>query len=209
MGLKERKQREREARKKQIIDAARSLLFEKGLSATSINQIAGRAELGVGTIYFYYKNKEELFAALQEEGLEIMGDRIREAYDSGVSAEERLRKMARVYLDFSAENKEYFDIISYFLSSPDVIFTKEVKQEVDQLGDRIISVVQKTIREGVENGDFNAVVAHKSSIMFWGMLHGLVLLKKMRETLLKDEDYEELFDYSVEKFISGMKMPKA
>jgi AcrR family transcriptional regulator len=205
VGLKERKRREREARKELILDAARSLLFEKGLTSTSINQIARRAEIGVGTIYFYYKNKEELFAALQEEGLEIMGNRIREAYDSGTNPEERLRKMAHVYLDFSTAHKEYFDIINYFLSSPDVIFTKELKQEVDQQGDNILSVVQKTIHQGIESDAFHDTAAHKSAIMFWGMLHGLVQLKKMRDTLLKDENYEELFDYSVEKFIRGLK----
>ena len=71
MGLKERRRREKEERRMQILDAARKLLFTKGINATSINQIAKLAELGVGTIYFYYRNKEELFAALQEEGLEI------------------------------------------------------------------------------------------------------------------------------------------
>ncbi len=74
MGLKERRSREKEARRNQILDAARALLFEKGLHATSINQIAKQAELGVGTIYFYYRSKEEIFADLQEEGLDQCGD---------------------------------------------------------------------------------------------------------------------------------------
>jgi AcrR family transcriptional regulator len=72
MGLKERREREKEARKGQILTAARSLLFKKGIQATSINQIARKAELGVGTIYFYYQSKEEIFYWLQEEGLDIL-----------------------------------------------------------------------------------------------------------------------------------------
>jgi AcrR family transcriptional regulator len=72
MGLKERKQRERSERKKQILSAARKLLLQKGLNGTSINQIAKAAELGVGTIYFYFQNKEDVFTALQEEGLKIL-----------------------------------------------------------------------------------------------------------------------------------------
>jgi len=76
MGLKERRAKEKEARRNQILDAARALLFEKGLQATSINQIAKQAELGVGTIYIYYRSKEEIFAELQEEGLEILFARI-------------------------------------------------------------------------------------------------------------------------------------
>jgi len=68
MGSKERREREREQRKSHILNTARELLLEKGLSATSINQIAKRSELSVGAIYFYYKDKEEIFAALQVEG---------------------------------------------------------------------------------------------------------------------------------------------
>ena len=105
MGLKERRQREKNARRRQIIDAARSLLFEKGLPATSINQIAKRAELGVGTIYFYYQNKEELFAALQEEGLDLLLNDLREAYAEEEDSPARLRAAARAYLTFSRDRQ--------------------------------------------------------------------------------------------------------
>ncbi|HBL52845.1 MAG TPA: TetR family transcriptional regulator, partial [Syntrophaceae bacterium] len=53
MGSKERREREREQRKSHILNTARELLLGKGLSATSINQIAKRSELSVGAIYFY------------------------------------------------------------------------------------------------------------------------------------------------------------
>ena len=69
MGIKQRRKREKEQRRRQILDASRTLLFKKGLNAISVNQIARQAELAVGTIYFYFRSKEEIFAALQEEGL--------------------------------------------------------------------------------------------------------------------------------------------
>ncbi len=77
MGLKERREREREERKRQILNAARSLLFEEGLQGTSINKIAKSAELGVGTIYSYFASKEEIFAVLQEEGIELLHNKIK------------------------------------------------------------------------------------------------------------------------------------
>ena len=72
MGVKERKALERKMRRNQILDAARALLLSVGINNISISKISKRAELGVGTIYFYYKNKEEIFAALQEEGLAML-----------------------------------------------------------------------------------------------------------------------------------------
>ena len=91
MGLKERREREKEARKQQILTAARTLLFKKGIQATSINQIARTAELGVGTIYFYYQSKEEIFYSLQEEGLDILFDQIDAIGQTDSSPQEKLR----------------------------------------------------------------------------------------------------------------------
>ena len=104
MGAKERREREKEQRKNQILDTARALLLEKGLNATSINQIAKRSELSVGAIYFYYKSREELYVALQEEGLDILYEKTREAADQGKNPADKIRGIAGAYLTFSTEN---------------------------------------------------------------------------------------------------------
>ena len=76
MGLKERRKRERQERHTQIMDAARTVLFEHGMPMASIKRIAQAAELGVGTLYSYFASKEDIFIALQEEGLEILSRKI-------------------------------------------------------------------------------------------------------------------------------------
>ncbi len=114
MGSIERRQREKEQRREQILNTARELLFKKGIDATSMNQIARNAELSVGTLYLYFKNKESLFAALQEEGLTLLCDKIKEESEKGFTPQEKLEKVALAYMDFSEEHRKYFDIINYF-----------------------------------------------------------------------------------------------
>ncbi len=150
MGLKERRAREKQARRRQIIDAARALLFEKGLQAMSINQIAKRAELAVGTIYFYYSSKEELFAELQEEGLKLLMEEIHQASSVVDDPKERLRSMAMAYYDFSRNHKDYFDIINYFLSSPTILLSSDLKQRVDQRTEKILEFINATLTQGVD-----------------------------------------------------------
>ncbi|MCD6280355.1 MAG: helix-turn-helix transcriptional regulator, partial [Deltaproteobacteria bacterium] len=70
-------------RKNQILGAARELLADNGIAGTSMNQIAERAELSVGTVYIYFKNKEDLYASLQEEGLDLLYDSITKAVEKG------------------------------------------------------------------------------------------------------------------------------
>jgi AcrR family transcriptional regulator len=204
MGLKERRDREREERKRQILDAARDLLFAEGLQATSVNKIAKNAELGVGTIYSYFKNKEEIFAALQQEGIELLHARAKKAISREKDASDRLRAIAGSYLDFSNENRDYFDIINYFLSSPGTLLGDELKETIDQRGNQIISLIVTTIEEGISAGEFCEVNGRKFAMMFWAAIHGLILFSKLRTTILKGEDYPELVGYSVDYLIDSL-----
>ena len=205
MGLKERREREREERKRQILDAARSLLFEQGLQGTSINKIANSAEIGVGTIYFYFTSKEEIFAALQEEGIDLLYDKIKKSLVRVNRPEDRLKTIARVYFDFSRENKDYFDIINYFLSSPGVLFSENLKGQIDQRGNRVISLLVSAVEAGIASGDFREVDARKFAMMFWAALHGLILFKKLKTTMLRGEDYHALVSYSVDYLVNSLK----
>jgi len=204
MGLKERRERERDERRRQILVAARALLSKQGLGGASIHQIAKRAELGVGTIYFYYRSKEELFAALQQEGLEVLQTRVKAAGDRGKSPADRLKKIALAYFRFSEENKDYFDIINYFLASPEEVFTPELKDLVDRQGGRILQEVEAVIREGIAEGAFRKVNARRVSIMLWGTLHGLIQFKKMKDTVLQGEDHAAVYKDAVEHLVQSL-----
>ncbi|MCF8084625.1 MAG: TetR/AcrR family transcriptional regulator [Deltaproteobacteria bacterium] len=204
MGLKERRQREKAARKRQILDAARSLLMTEGLPATSIHKIAGAAELGVGTLYSYFNSKEEIFAALQIEGLEHLYADVLAAMKKEDSPSGRLKAIAREYVAFSRKQKTYFDIINYFLSSPEVFFTPQLKEQVDAYGNRIIDQISQTVQTGITMGSFQKVDARRFAIMLWGTLHGLIQFKKLKTTVLKEDNHEALLESAIEYLINGL-----
>ncbi|BBO74789.1 AcrR family transcriptional regulator [Desulfosarcina widdelii] len=205
MGLKERREREKEARKGQILTAARNLLFKKGIQATSINQIARKAELGVGTIYFYYQSKEEIFYWLQEEGLDILFKTIDAIGGEDFPPDEKLRRTGSAYLEFSNEHKDYFDIINYFLATPTVILGAEMKQRIDRKGSRILELIEQFVHAGIKDGRFRSVDSKKWAVMFWGALHGLTQFKKLEDTVLEGEEHHRIFHYAVEQLIEGLK----
>ena len=205
MGLKERRQRERKQRRDQIIDAARSLLFEKGLHATSINQIAKKAELGVGTIYFYYKSKEEIFADLQEEGLELLFSRIFKICDMDLAADEKLREIGLQYRRFSEENRDYYDIINYFLASPGIFFAPNLKNKIDRHGSWIIGLIVETINSGTRDGLFQSLNPRRDAVTFLGTLHGLTQFRKLRDTVLAGDSHKEINSHAVDHFINGLR----
>jgi len=195
MGSIERRQREKEQRREQILNTARELLFKKGIDATSMNQIAKNAELSVGTLYLYFKNKESLFAALQEEGLTLLCDKIKEESEKGSTPRETLEKIALAYMDFSEEHRKYFDIMNYFLSSPEIVFSTRLKTRVDKHVNRILSLVEDALKNGVlKDADDREI--KRMAVVFCSNLHGMLQFKKLRNTVLQGENFRDLYMYS-------------
>ena len=205
MGTQERKTAEKQFRRGQILDAARTLLLSSGMDSISISAISNRAELGVGTIYFYFRNKEEIFAALQEEGLALLYADILKISQQDLSPEEQLKAIAAVYYRFSEAQKNYFDIINYFLSSPTVFFEAELKNQIDMSGHKILGIIRDIVRNGVEQRVFIEPDPGKFSILFFGTLHGLLQLKKLEKTILENENHMEIYAYSVGKLMDSIK----
>lgn len=171
---------------------------------TSVNQIARIAELSIGTVYFYFKNKEDIFASLQAEGLDILHREILAACRPADTPAQKLSRIAAAYLDFSTTHKNYFEVIHYFLSATDVVFSPTVKQQIDQHGQRILQLVETVIEEGVATRTFRPIPARRYALIFWGMIHGLIPFRKMRVTLLDDDRHQSLFESAVDNFIFGM-----
>lgn len=207
MGVGERREREREQRKRDILDAARKLLVEQGLQATSVNRIAKECELSIGTIYFYFKNKEEIFAALQEQGLDILYGRVADAMLQTLDCEEKLKAAASAYLDFSRECRDYFEVIHYFITSPSTFFPSALMIRIHSKGASILSLVESAVVEGNQQHRFNEPVPRRYAIFFWASLHGMISIRKMgKDTILENEDYQVFYPYCVERLIKGIRI---
>lgn len=202
MGVKERKKMEKQMRRSQILGAARKLMLSQGMDSISISKISQESQLGVGTIYFYYKSKEDIFIALQEEGLSLLLDIIQQIHGrKKLSPDRKLVEIADAYYTFTRDQQEYFNIINYFLSSPRIFFNEDQKTHVDMAGSRILQVIQEIVLLGIDTGYFNKTDPKKFSIMFWGTLHGLVQFKKLEHTALQNENIQQVYDYSVKTLV--------
>ncbi len=205
MGTKERRAQEKQLRLNQIIDAARQLLFSHGIDHISISKIAKQAELGVGTIYFYFKNKEEIFIALQEEGLRLFYEMIVPVRESEtITCDEKLRQIGTIFYRFNLEYKEYYDILNFFLSSSKEFFEPKVKNKIDMSGSKIFDLIEYVILEGIQTGELNKIDARKYAILFFGTLHGIMQLKKLEKTALAGINYRDVFYFTIDRLIQGI-----
>ena len=94
-----RRQREREQRLQTILEAAGLLFAQEGYHRTGMERIADEAEVSVGTVYFYFKNKEDLLVKLLEQtGFELR-NLLGAAFKNGDGTLEGIRAAGRIFFD--------------------------------------------------------------------------------------------------------------
>ena len=203
--MKERKKREKADRKAQILNAARALLFSKGLEGTSINGIAALVELSVAAIYRYYRNKAEIIFDLSEEGLQLLQSSLTRAAADERHPEKKLEAIALAYRDFSTTRKEYFTVINHFLASPQTVLPDHLKYKIDCHGEEILMQVVAAVEKGCSSGHFTCRDPHRFSLMFWGAINGIIQLQKIEHTIFSGKGHAELYRHTVKTLIDSIR----
>ncbi len=108
----QRRQREREHRLKTILKAAGKLFAEEGYHRTGMERIADEAEVSVGTVYFYFKNKEDLLVQLLDRTGYELRNLLGDAFRNADGTLEGFRNAGRVFFeDFCPRNPEKIALI--------------------------------------------------------------------------------------------------
>ncbi len=204
MTIATRKQREKEEMRQLILEAAKSIFLEKGYEATSIRTIAERIEYSPGTIYLYFKDKDELFHALHEEGFRIMLEKM-QPLQHVPDPMNRLIAMGRVYMEFALTNKDFYDLM-FIMEAPMDHECQEEQHEKWKMGDSTLNYLKTVLRECQEVGYFKGLDVEYLSFMIWSSLHGMCALY-CRGRCQAYENYqpEDLIKNGMEYYISMLK----
>ena len=170
MTVATRKQREKEEMRQLILDAARKLFLEKGFDQASIRNIAEQIEYSPGTIYLYFKEKDEIFFALHEEGF---GKLLQSMAPLQYVADpfERLKAMGRIYMEFAKNNKDYYDLM-FIMNSP----MNAAEKEKWAMGDSALEHLKNVLRDCQSAGRFQSMDIEDLSFMIWSTMHGMCAL---------------------------------
>lgn len=95
-----------EQTKAHILDVARVQFFKKGYAATSINTIIDAADVTKPTVYYHFKNKEGLFAALVEQAYDQCFEQRRRAIDENAAVTEQIFQVINADFDFCLSQPE-------------------------------------------------------------------------------------------------------
>lgn len=209
MAVAQRRLREKEARRHQILDAARDLFFQKGFEATTIEDIAARVELSKGTLYLYFSSKEEIYFTLMHLGSRIMHEMLLKAAQADLPADTLLRRLGRAYYEFYEKYPGYFRMLFLYYITPEVDL--KISQELCDCCQRdakeSLSLVAGVVEKGIEDGLFRACNSMDFAILLWTCQNGIILLSERGdpEFLKLDTSIEKLHDTFLESMIISLK----
>jgi AcrR family transcriptional regulator len=172
--------------RRNILDITRKLLIEQGITRLSIRMIAREVGCSVGTIYFYFENKDVLIHALIEEGFDKLIQIQKEAETSISDPLQRLEALCRNYILFALENPEYYEIM--FMLKPERM--ARYPAEKYRRARHSLEVLATALSQCTEKGLMNVAEPYLESHLIWAFMHGIVSLiqvKRIDRRIKQDE----------------------
>jgi AcrR family transcriptional regulator len=161
------------AKVRRIIDAAVQLFAERPFHEVRMEDIAARAQVAKGTLYIHYKDKEDLFAGIMNDGLRSLVARIEECLTDEMPPEEKLLTMNRESFRFFERSHFFLDVIQrteYFRFAARVACLEETRARMQGILLRIFREFPSRARYSDEDLALE-VVAHSG--MMKEILHTL------------------------------------
>ncbi len=170
MGIQERKARQKEALRQQIIQAATGIFLEEGYEGTSIRKIASIVEYSPATLYLYFEDKQAIFQAILANAYEEFLTFLKPAK---IIADplSRLQEMYKKYIEFAFKYPSYYDLL--YLEPA----TATPKEDGANYAHQTSQLFTDTIRECKKNGYFVRHDAEALALSVWSFAHGLVSLR--------------------------------
>lgn len=184
MSTKERKKREKEQRRNAIIDAAEKVIFGKGIEHSTMDEIAHEAELSKGTLYLYFKNKNELYMAICKRGSDILNEKFSKLFSEELTGLELVGKMGEVYLRFVSENPGYFNAFMHYESMIEVeeLRGSKIAELCEENLSRAMNYMVRALQVGMQDGSVDDSFDPKElSVMLWAGTRGITMMHHMRE----------------------------
>lgn len=159
MGIIERKQKEKEKRRHDILKAALKVFLKVGYNNSSMDLIAEEAQLSKGTLYIYYKTKDDLYASvLLEKGFPTLIKFLNEADKRGDFIEDKILNFSLAYYHFAVSYPEFFNMINELHSEGTLNFSNikpETLHSLRKIEENIFKEKLMTFQKGIETGIFN------------------------------------------------------
>ncbi|MBN1781186.1 TetR/AcrR family transcriptional regulator [bacterium] len=209
MGIQERREREKIQRQQDILDAAEKVFFSKGLSEATMDDVASEAELSKGTLYLYFKSKEDMYLAITSRGLIILEGMFRQAVGKHERGLDQVLILGQAFYEFSLKYPDYFNALTYYeLKDLAHEENNEIVRECSCNGQQVLALLIQAIQKGIDDGSIRPDVdPGRMALSMWGMSSGIIQLVMLKgKHLAEDHGFtmEGLVEESYQVFLCAL-----
>jgi AcrR family transcriptional regulator len=189
-----------EERRGQILDAAGAVFARMGFHDARMDDIVEQANLSKGGVYWYFKSKDQLAAALVERVLARSAGSLRKLLEADQSFMERMTLLGQyIAADVRALNKLRGVILEFYaLAARDTRVRRRVRLYIDEF----IELFAAMIRQGIDRGECRQVDPRKSATALEAMCEGLMILWLVDTT---DFNIDEMADHMTSLFLESLR----
>ena len=210
MGIAERKEREKQQRKLEIIEAAENVFFSKGFENSTMDDIAKEVELSKGTLYLYFTGKDDLLRIIVQKSIAKLHELFMEHTANEKDGLCKIRATGEAFIRFYYEFRDYYNIMMYHNSHAtiepvDCSLCLEINNQKLIHNKFMIDVLEEGMRDGSIRKDLDA---KKTSLLLWGETMGVLQLTSMNNDFIEKSfeiKKEELISYFFEFTYNALK----
>ena len=200
MSVKERRTREKEQLRRQILSAARELFVNEGYENVSMRKIADKIEYSPTTIYLYFKDKADLLDSVCKETLLSLLNTLELLKRDKSDPVEVLRKSGKAYVEFGLKYPQDYKLT--FVVRPQ--FQKGLGLQEGSVGERVFDYLRAMVSECIQQERFRQVDVEITGQALWSAVHGVTLL------LIDFPDFpwtdkDKLIDTVIQTMIEGLR----
>lgn len=182
-----RKKEPKSVHRENIAAATSRLFMEKGITATSMNDIAKFAGYSKATLYVYFENKEEIIGFLVLDSMKKLYNYITSALEQQKESKARYDLICQGLVLYQEEFPFYFKMA---LDKININFESQnylpEEKETYQIGEEINEKLKDFLISGMKKGDLRDDLKIMPTIFnFWGMLSGLIQLAANKENYIE------------------------
>jgi len=207
MGIQERKKRERERRRQQIIVAAKRVFSEKGFSKSTMEDIAREAELSPGTLYLYFKNKDELYASLSLRILQYLNIRLEDVKrETDIDPRQKIGAIKEALYDVYQFDPMIL-INMFHLQSSETLknLSSPLLENITELSRNSLNVLAQIFKEGSGKDGFMDNNPTAVADIVWSLFTGVVLWEESKRMIDDEKNFlKQTLDVAFEIFTRGV-----
>ena len=175
-----------------IMEAAQELFSLKGFEQTTMADIAKSAEIAAGTIYLYFKSKEELFYALIQEGMRNLLEDLKNAVSTEKQPDHRLQLLVQIPFEFFEKNRDFYKIYLRELPSCTSVEVRKNKRKFFEGYVEYVNLLENCIQEKLKAKKIQANKSREVAFLIKGAVDSLIfkyMLEESSQTLTQQTDF--------------------